>query len=173
MGKGNSIISDKEIDKIISKAIKYTAEELHYEIETVYENIIDRFYSDYNPIFYERTYNTYTASSAYHNTLRRINPIRGTWKDINGRVRKNRRIYDVGIIVDSGFMQYEYDAPWGNNWVFQRTWQKGIHGTENILHTIKPKKEMDNTFKKINTQKHIDEIMNKNLKQQLDKYFRR
>lgn len=103
------------LKKMFNDAVKELSEEVLFQIESAYESNIDRFYNDYNPLYYNRTYSTYLASSGYSNLFspQNINPIEGGFM--------------VGIGIDSNNISgnpYRADT----DWVFNRTYMKGIHG---------------------------------------------
>ena len=115
--------NDENFQKIINlykKGIKDFAEEVSFEIESAYEHTIDLFYEDYGPNdgkpwFYDRTESTYLASNGYDNPFSPIN------------------VQQFGDSFFSGIGVSASNIP-GNpykiykDWVFYRTFYKGIHG---------------------------------------------
>lgn len=102
---------NKEAQRIIDNSIK----EILYQTEKKYEEVIQDFYDDYSPHIYNRTEATFEASSGYHNlySSKNIEPIKGGYK--------------VGINVSSdNIPENPYEAD--KDWVFERTFGKGIHG---------------------------------------------
>lgn len=179
------------LEKLLQEAVEKTAEDILTEIETAYENVIQEFYNDYTPknggpIWYKRTGASFYGSNAY-DTL--INP---------STLYLQGDTYITGIDVHSQFVE---NNPYGVNpyradvnspsWVFDRTFNEGIHGftaaevdiwsskkhinrhkkksrfrkPKNIPHQMRtpPKQLMDEKFKDISSQKHLDEIFNKNV----------
>lgn len=103
------------LTKIFNDAVEDMAHEVLWEIEHIYESAIDRFYADYNPLYYNRTGATFVASSGYYNLFSPQNIMGG-----NGN-------WTAGITVNSQFIPsgtYRADT----DWVFSRTFNKGIHG---------------------------------------------
>lgn len=120
--KKYDIQSVKGLEVLFNDAIKEFAEEVLFQIESEYESNIDRFYNDYNPLYYDRTYSTYMGSSGGYSLYspQNFSPIEGG--------------YSVGINVDSSnIVGNPYRA--NKDWVFRRTYIKGIHGinAENII----------------------------------------
>ena len=102
----------KKIIKQYESAIKQVAEEVSFQVESAYESVIDMFYNDYTPRWYERTGSTYRASDHV---------------DDMSKITKVGDEYLSGIIVDSENINgnpYRADT----DWVFERTFVRGIHG---------------------------------------------
>lgn len=120
--KKYNINSLKGLETLFDDAVKELAEEVLFQIEAEYESNIDRFYNDYNPLYYDRTYSTYSGSSGGYSLYSPEN-----FKSIGDG-------YMVGINIDSSNIPgspYRADK----DWVFKRTYLKGIHGinVENIV----------------------------------------
>lgn len=107
----------KDFKPAIRKALKETAEELAFEIENAYEKAIDAFYDDYDPRSYDRTYSTYLASTGYNDPFSPKN-VREDGEDS----------YLAGIHVSARYMPKKPYRAKNKFWVFQRTYEKGIHG---------------------------------------------
>ena len=115
----------KDIKKKYDKALDEFAQDIALEIEEGYEFAIDSFYADYNPLWYDRTYSSYLGSSAY---------ALGIYDPTNFNVTGD--IYTVGTTVSPEYIQ---GKPYGasdkysdiTEWVFERTFVKGIHGINN------------------------------------------
>lgn len=182
MGKKNEFNIEEEIDEMIRKAIKRTAQELSSEIEIAWERVIDEFYAHYMPSWYQRTYSTYKASDGYSeigsgNFVPHLKNI--------SRDRKTKEI-TVGITVSADYIPgdpYKADT----DWVFERTFEKGYHGynqheaqgwTSNHMGKDRdnrswstsakvmkpsPEKRMNVQFNKIANQKHITDVFNKEI----------
>lgn len=102
----------KKLEKKFNEAIELFAQDVAMQIEGAYENIIDEFYAEYDPRWYDRTYSTYLGSSGYYGLF-------NNWENGNG--------YRAGIEVDSSNIPGDpYRAD--KDWVFARTFEKGIHG---------------------------------------------
>ena len=180
MGK-NKFDLEEEIDEMVKKAIKRTAIELSSEIEIAWERVIDEFYEDYTPIWYNRTYSTYKASDGYSEIGS------GNFVPYIKNIRRNKHgNILVGITVSSDYIPgnpYEADK----DWVFERTFEKGYHGynqheaqkwtsdhsgkdldnrtwsTSAKVMKPSPSKRMDVQFNKIANQKHITQVFNKEI----------
>ena len=103
------------LEKLFNDSVEEMAQEVLIKIEYMYETAIDLFYADYNPLYYNRTYSTYEGSSGAKDLFSPQN-IYGS--DNN---------WTAGIIVDPSFINnkpYRADT----DWVFERTFVKGIHG---------------------------------------------
>lgn len=183
----NISLLEKEINDIFNQAINDTAEDILVEVEQAYENVIETFYKSY-PTKRKRTYSLYKASSGYENLFTPNN------------MYYENGIPIIGIDVHSSFIPgtpYRADVN-GNEWVFDRSFEQGIHGfteAEVKIWTKKnhinrhgekskflkpkkiptqmspaPRKLMDDKFyKEISNQKHLDDIFNKNLSKLLKK----
>lgn len=109
-------MNTEEFEKVVleqyEEAVKNTANQIGREIRKDYIDSIQAFYDDYTPKRYIRTWNTYLASNAA--------------KDARKSVQKKGKAYICGISVSSSFMKDAYRAD--TDWVFERTYAKGIHG---------------------------------------------
>ena len=104
-----------QLKTVLYAAAEEMATEVLWQIEHNYESVIDKFYADYDPLYYDRTYSTYLASSGYDNLYSSRNLIFMT------------NTYDVGININGRRIPgnpYRADK----DWVFNRTFDKGIHG---------------------------------------------
>jgi hypothetical protein len=117
MSKTKDFSELTKADKLFRDATDAFVQDVLWQIENNYETVIDMFYQHYNPLYYDRTYSTYLASSGYETlySLQNMNPI-----EVG---------YDVGINVDSSNIK---DDPYRaeTDWVFNRTWRFGIHGQD-------------------------------------------
>ena len=113
MAKSNPLEDIKiDIESRFNMAIADMASQITEQIETAYETVIQSFYDDYTPRWYDRTFSTYEASD-HIDDMFKITPIE------NG--------YNAGINIDPSFIKgspYRADTAW----VFDRTFGKGIHG---------------------------------------------
>lgn len=115
-----------DINKTMKIALKQTAIELNYMIEEIYERAIDAFYDSYNPKYYDRTLSTYKASDLWENPTKQQNPI------------PMGEGFIAGIEVSSDnipghpYNKSPKDKPNKTEWVFNRTYVKGIHGVSMI-----------------------------------------
>ena len=101
-----------DIEQKFQLACVEMAAEMTWRIESAYESVIQSFYDDYTPKFYDRTYSTYQASNRYDDPF-------GFTPVGNG--------YEAGIIVDhENIPGRPYRAD--KHWVFTRTFNEGIHG---------------------------------------------
>ena len=127
MGKNNEIIDFSAFKKAYDTALKKTAQRIGHEIEYAYEAQISRFYDDYIPIEYDRTYSTWWASSGLYNYQ--------SWSKYLGDLQ-----YQAGITVGVENLQAKRGDPYNADtaWVFDRTWRLGIHGINrnNVRHKM-------------------------------------
>lgn len=115
MSKEKDFLELLQLKTMMYSAAEEMATEVLWQIEHNYESVIDKFYKHYDPLYYERTYSTYLASSGYDKLFSSRNFIFMS----DG--------YDVGIDINSRRIPgnpYRADK----NWVFARTFEKGIHG---------------------------------------------
>ena len=114
MGKKNifdEILKDQIKRK--NEAMREIAEKVARQIEDGYKSAIDAFYKDYEPEYYDRTYETYRGSSGYDN--------------LYGGIQQFGDLFYTGINVSSSNIPGNpYRAYKG--WVFDRTFYHGIHG---------------------------------------------
>ena len=102
----------KLVTESFNKAVKDTAEEISFRIESIYESAIEDFYLSYEPKSYSRTYSTFLGSNHYETPFEYM---------------QFGNTYFSGIQVDSGNIPGDpYRAK--KNWVFDRSFYKGIHG---------------------------------------------
>lgn len=111
------------------------ADTIHTEIKMAFKSVIDDFYSSYNPKIYYRTRSTYRAS----NSDKLIEP------------EYKRGVFYPGISIGDDFIT---GSPYRNShgsvdteWVFNRTWYKGIHGF--ISEELKEQDYYDENYKPI------------------------
>lgn len=110
--KDGLIKLQNKILKAFDDSLRETAEEVSFRIESLYESAIQAFYESYDPIYYIRTLSTYQGSNRYDNPFEYM---------------KFGDKYFSGIQVDSSNIPGNpYRAH--KNWVFDRTFYKGIHG---------------------------------------------
>lgn len=112
-----------EIEKRSRKAAEEVASEVTFQVELAYEKAISKFYNDYDPERYERTLSTIKASNR--------------WDDIFGYTPTKDR-FIAGIEVGSENIPNIFEGPDDEeghqpyrdptDWVFERTYEKGIHG---------------------------------------------
>ena len=104
---------EKRAKKIADKILTEMTYNIAFEIESAYERIINKFYEDYKPLYYQRTYSTYSASDIYGDIFR------GVKSTSNG--------YQIGISVSSSYIDGD---PYEMNKedVFHRTFVEGVHG---------------------------------------------
>lgn len=170
----------KDIKKKYNKALQDFAEDVALNIEKAYESAIDAFYADYNPLWYDRTYSSYMGSSA--GTFGIFDPM---------NFQQGDNSYTVGTTISPEFIHgkpYRADT----DWVFERTFVKGIHGINNRretnynrtkLHKSKskgvvgieiqsrniknmhptPKVLMDKEFKKITGKRNMSKMFNETM----------
>lgn len=102
----------RDLEKKYEKALKRFAEEMTYQVEAAYESVVQSFYDDYTPRYYERTYSTYLGSDKYNSPF--------DYTPFGNE-------YEYGITVsDANIPGNPYRAD--KDWVFNRTFDEGIHG---------------------------------------------
>lgn len=151
------------MEKIIDKAMKdikgkllSVADQIAYEIswtiQEKYENCVQLFYNDYTPWVYDRGYNTYEASSGGHDLS-----LHNSVADLGDRIE-----ITAGIDINSDRLGSPYKD--GTEYVFNRTWQWGIHGTmfTGGWMSPSPKMKMDEWYKQFK-QSDYRRIVNKYL----------
>lgn len=128
-------IKEDILNKIKDKLLK-AAYDISFEIENNYETCIDAFYCSYTPIFYDRGYNLYNASSASNNIS----------NEIICEVNHNTAWFQAGIRVSSSRIGDPYNDP--ADYVFERSYYYGIHGTIKTggLMVVSPERLMDLWF---------------------------
>ena len=187
MKNNNDIIDINIFKKAYRKALEKTAQRIGREIEMAYESQISRFYDDYSPIEYDRTYSTWWASSGLYDYK--------SWSQYLGDLQ-----YQAGITVTPENIQSKRGDPYraDTDWVFNRTWHYGIHGINKryIRYKIKtrgrgknkksyevkwsyrrfptntrpsPEIEFTKAFNKIKQHKHLDETFSKYWQIEMDK----
>ena len=118
----------KDLKKIIlndfKQAIKDTAIELNYQLAKSYNLSIEAFYDDYDPKYYERTGSLFDGSNLTKSGL-----ISGYNKHNIENPFKNKNGYCAEIKVNGNYIHnnpYRADT----DWVFERSFIKGIHGQD-------------------------------------------
>ncbi len=151
------------IDEMVNQAVKEVkarvlgvADKIGYDlveaIQIKYDHCVDAFYKSFTPAYYDRTYNTYSASDGEHGV--------SSLFDVQD---SGDTIYiTAGITLDSNRLQPWYDDP--TDYVFSRTWERGIHGTIETGGQMgePPKAMMDKWFKDFQSSGHRI-IVNKHL----------
>lgn len=111
---------NKKIKKISTYAINNFNNEIVNQIDNKYQNIISEFYAHYRPKRYDRTLNTRYASSGHFINRRNYRKVNITKSGDKG--------YIVGIHISTEYMDNKDPYNADVNWVFKRTFEKGIHG---------------------------------------------
>lgn len=103
------------IEKMFQDSVKELAENVLEQTELLYESVIQDFYNDYSPVWYDRTGSTFLGSSGYDNL----------WSSDN--FYSNNGIWTTRISIGANNIPAN---PYRANkaWVFDRTFIKGIHG---------------------------------------------
>lgn len=152
--------------KDLEKATIQTAKQLTTEIETAFESCVKKFYSSYSPVWYRRTLSTYQASDHYG----------GKGK---GYKKSGKRV-QCGINIDSSRLGNPYRAE--TDWVFTRTFEKGIHGytvsearawnkigtnhfytPAGLRKSNSPRVMMDKEYNRISGKDHVMSLWNANI----------
>lgn len=105
----------KNINKCIRRTRNEVAKQVVNDIRQEYRTVIWKFYKHYKPRMYQRSYETLFASNIYRagGDYRKIT----TWKDGE---------FIVKFSVGAEYIRESYEDP--TEWVFQRTFEQGIHG---------------------------------------------
>ena len=145
---GRKTIDDamKEIEARCEKVMISVIEELRYETENLFYDAVNEFYADYKPRRYSRTYSTFLAADFVDWAMPGRKTPQQIWYDeipdnSTGRIRAKvgrgkgkiekvkDGVYQTTICIDPSFIPGEpYRARKGKEWVFDRTWNQGIHG---------------------------------------------
>lgn len=111
----------------VEQALKNAAYDITEDLEKAYENAVDAFYNSYYPRRYHRDYNTYLASDMWedHNYENNFE-----WEKSGSNVMG----FKTGIKVSSNYITSSVGKPYYDptDYVFERTYYYGIHGTEAI-----------------------------------------
>lgn len=170
----------KDLSINVNAAVRRAAVEIGEEIQNEYEIAITKFYSDFDPNMYDRTYSLYEGSKGV-----------GGLGVYQRQLSKN--MYECGINVGPENYSYNpYVKPYPHGLemdpsiVFPKAWDSGIHGftsyTVNMQHknaskdkywkikrksipkkSSPPKKIMDVAFKKIDNQGHCEQVIIKHM----------
>lgn len=125
------------LKEMFDDAVEDMAREVLWQIESFYESAIERFYDDYDPLYYDRTGMSMYGSSGYPQGNELFSP---------QNIYKNGDMWTAGITIDPSYIPGNpYRANKG--WVFERTFWKGIHGINTKQGWGAPKKK---TFLRIN-----------------------
>ena len=115
----------RDVKKKQKKALKRTAKRVTAEIQKQFNKTVETFYDDYDPQFYIRTYSTYFLSNNFGGTRNPSSNIKDPTPTEEG--------YLAGIDVGPEFINGEpYKDKLGKDYITDRTWNQGIHGTEAI-----------------------------------------
>lgn len=116
MAKKKYDISDLDsLKQAFNDSVQELAEEVVFDTQLIYEHAIDMFYKDYTPLWYRRTYSTFAASSGANGVFTPHN------------IRNMGAYWETNITIDSNnIVGHPYRAD--TDWVFTRTFLKGIHG---------------------------------------------
>lgn len=149
-----SSLEDAKAD--VYKKIKPKLEELMadiaVELEKNYESFISKWYSD-GPIgrpgapkYYDRTFDLYYGSSGYGNGIGDTGSFGGLGNSSLVTETDDGFYGEASIVVTSYFLHGYYKDP--VDYVFNRSWASGIHGTIGTGGQTKPPKDMmDKWFK--------------------------
>lgn len=140
-GKKYDISALNGLTELFNDAVEEMAREVLWEIEGFYESAIERFYDDYDPLYYDRTGMSMYGSSGYPQGNELFSP---------QNLHQDGDVWSAGITIDPTFIPGNpYRANKG--WVYERTFWKGIHGINTKQGWGAPKKK---TFLKINEREH-------------------
>ena len=121
----------KELDTAVRKGIEEGLKEVLYQFNNIYTRSIDRFYKDYEPHRYDRTFTTYAGSDlADMWGLSAVS--QNTYRPFMKNIRQiGKNTYYGAMNIDYSYI-YEntgrnpYNSPL--DYVFERTFVEGIHG---------------------------------------------
>ena len=146
MGRKSIDDAMKEIEARCKKVAKSVVEEVQFEIQNKYLEVINIFYDNYWPRMYNRTYRTFQAADFVEWVIAGRRQVKNQiWYDeipnnaggVRAKIgRKDLPVKKMGdykykamVVIDSSFIPGNpYRAKEGKDWVFGRTWQLGIHG---------------------------------------------
>lgn len=132
----------KEMEEKLKAVARETAKEVQSLIEAEYVSTILEFYNDYQPRSYHRTEYTFYGSNKYDGPARHARNTVPAYKDG----------FIGGISVSADYIpENPYRAD--TEWVFNRTFEKGIHGyTRNEMlkrfHKLVSKNKKQRTYQK-------------------------
>lgn len=107
----------EDIEEQFKSAAYNTALTLNMELEIAFERAIEAFYKHYIPMYYKRTYSTFYASDLFTDAS----------SVSNFEPQESGKGYKSSIVIDSSNIKGDpYRAD--KDWVFDRTYFKGIHG---------------------------------------------
>ena len=180
----------KELMDKINTCIRHTRNEIAKQVvadlKKEYSTVIWKFYHHYKPHMYERTYKTLFATN--------LRQARGDYRKIT---KWNGDEFIVKFSVGAEFMEGEPYRDDPDDYVFQRTFEEGIHGwiplnfqkllsgEQNVQEmgwralvkqprkplSPPPKARMDEWFNSYKTQGNLDKICKPILKKNLDRYL--
>ena len=130
--------------------------EIVKKMQLKFDDCIDSFYADYSPWYYKRTYSSYLAVSSTVGELGSLCNVSDSGTAV---------VITAGIDVDGSRLGNPYYHDSGE-YVFNRTWQWGIHGamfTGGIM-SPPPKMIMDKWFADFVSSREPKAIANKWLK---------
>lgn len=167
-----------EIQAAIERAIDAGIDELGYRLEIAYGQCIDKFYSNYEPHYYDRTYSLYSGSNTWDNPLKNKKKI--------GKNRYYIAIYvgaeNVIPNINSNNLPYD-DISYrdGVDFVFDRSFEQGIHGMtpeeakraglswHKKPDNPTPKRRMDKEYKRIANNNAMDLLFGEFISRELSK----
>lgn len=171
----------KNLEINVNTAVSRAAAEIGEKIQDEYEIVITKFYADYKPIMYERTYSLYEGAKGV-----------GGYGKYHRQLEKN--MYECGINVGAENYSgnpYVKNPPHGLDMdpsiVFPNSWELGRHGfsrynvrkqhetatKETYWHVKRipqnynkggqPRKKMDEAFKKYDNEAYVNSVIIKHI----------
>ena len=173
----------KQIQSLINKStnemLQGVYENILHEIERNYEDVVDKFYQDYTPRSYRRTYSTYLASDAYSGKY-----------ELRQNLTGDLAIMHVGIKVSTKNISGNPYLLGDKAQIFENTFVYGHHGGRFVKSdgtfsrfspkngtmplyiktmTPTPKQLMDKWFEKFTNGNQINQIINREMTKMCDK----
>lgn len=126
-------------------ALKHTAKRITEEIQNEFKETTTEFYEEYAPRSYRRTYSTYALSD----------------KGAKSPEVIGKDTFIGGIEVNSSYIggnPYKADL----DWVVDRTWNKGYHGSPKVKKGKKPDKQLEKKVKSF-AKNNVNSIFNEEM----------
>lgn len=149
--------------KIAQEAIRNSLNDIVFDIENMYQSVIEQFYNDYSPSEYSRTYSGYEAYTKH--------------------IKKIPNGYECGIIVDGSkipqgtyFSIYDNTHIADSDWVFNRGFIEGFHGFKieskyfPTPMSPAPKEQMERLFKEYENSGKPQAVFRSNIKKAIQKF---
>ena len=168
---------EQQISAALNEALNEVVEELTFQIEKAYDQSVDKFYK-HNPNgkgkfpkYYDRTETTYQASDRYESIYGPGIEYIGDSPVAGITLREPPVIHTRSDDDEPYFNHNQYSS--GFDYVFPRTFEKGIHGIDTLKKLDpSPKGRMDKAFKEIRSKKHVQPLLDKYITDALNKHIK-